>query len=83
MFRVHVDEPILGGELVLNGRAARLMKNVDGAYWAKWSGSDASGEISIAYADGMSVKCTVGYVTNGMTDIQNFEVRRRRCEQMA
>ncbi|MCW2337298.1 hypothetical protein M2337_001531 [Sphingobium sp. B2D3A] len=81
MFRVDVDETIIGGELVLNGNAARLMKNVDGAYWAKWTGGDASGEIIIRYPDKKSAVCRIGYVTSGM-DIREFVVRHRICEQM-
>jgi hypothetical protein len=81
MFRVIVDEPIVGGDLTLNGRSAHLMHNVDGAYWAKWTGSDASGQIVIRYADGANTTCRVGYVTRGMTEIQDFEITRRECEQ--
>jgi hypothetical protein len=79
MFRVEVDEPISGGELTLNGNSVKLMKNIDGAYWAKWAGADAGGEIIVHYADGMSARCEIGYVTHGMTDIQDFRILRRAC----
>ena len=82
MFSVNVDEQIVGGTLILNGRSARLMKNLDGAYWAKWNGSDASGRIEILYPDGGSITCNVGYVTNGMRDIQMFSVTDRVCQQV-
>jgi hypothetical protein len=79
MFRVEVDEPIDGGTLTLNGNSAALIKNADGAYWAKWDGSDASGRIEIVYPDGTKAVCTVGYVTNGLLEIQNFVVTDRQC----
>ena len=79
MFRVEVDEPITGGKLTLNGKSAALMKNVDGAYWAKWNGSDAAGEVEVRYPDGSTATCQIGYVTHGM-GIQTIQVRRRHCE---
>ncbi|MBY6217559.1 hypothetical protein [Qipengyuania aquimaris] len=82
MFAVDVDEEIDRGNLVLNGDAAALMKNTDGAYWAKWDGSDASGYIELIYPDGETVRCEVGYVTQGMRDVQSFEVRERACAQV-
>ena len=82
MFSVNVDEPIVGGTLTLNGGNASLMKNVDGAYWAKWGGSDASGQIAVVFPDGARAVCKVGYVTNNMTDIQRFSVKDRKCEQV-
>lgn len=82
MFAVDVDEPISGGALILNGNSAGLMKNIDGAYWAKWSGSDASGSIVVRYPDGAKTTCSVGYVTHGMSDIQRFEIKKRICEQL-
>ena len=82
MFRVEVDEAIDHGTLTLNGRSVGLMKNVDGAYWAKWNGSDASGQIDIVFTDRAGASCAVGYVTHGISDIQQFLVRRRRCMQV-
>jgi hypothetical protein len=82
MFRVDVDEPIEHGKLTLNGNSADLMKNLDGAYWAKWSGSDARGTIEIVFPDGGATTCRVGYITNGM-GVQDFSIRNRRCEQEA
>ena len=78
MFRVEVDEPIAAGSLSLNGNSARLMKNVDGAYWAKWNGSDASGRIDIVYPDGGKAFCRIGYVTQGM-GTQTLSIRNRVC----
>ena len=78
MFRVYVDEPVAGSTLTLNGQSARLMNNVDGAYWAKWNGADAHGRIDITYPDGGKATCRIGYVTSGM-GIQNVSVRRRVC----
>jgi hypothetical protein len=78
MFAVDVDEPIAGGTLTLNGRSARLKKNMDGRYWAKWNGSDADGKIDILYPDGGKASCRIGYVTHGMS-IQNFSVSKRIC----
>jgi hypothetical protein len=78
MFRVYVDEPIATGTLTLNGHSARLMANVDGAYWAKWNGADAGGQIEIRYRDGGEAFCHIGYVTNGM-GIQTVRVRKRVC----
>ncbi|MGE3692861.1 MAG: hypothetical protein AB7F98_15915 [Novosphingobium sp.] len=81
MFRVQVDEPVVGGVLVLNGHSAKLMHNVDGAYWAKWNGSDASGTVEVQYPDGSKTICQVGYVTHGMIEPQEFVIERRKCHQ--
>jgi len=81
MFSVSVDEPVKGGTLTLNGRSANLIHNIDGAYWAKWNGSDASGTIRVIFPDGKSTICRIGYVTPGM-GIQRFEVLNRRCNQV-
>lgn len=80
MFAVDVDEKIEDGTLVLNGKSAALFHNVDGAYWGKWNGSDASGRIDVRYPDGTLVYCRVGYVTQGM-EPQRFTVRHRKCTQ--
>ena len=77
-FNVHVDEPVEGGTLTLNGSTVRLMKNGDGVYWAKWHGADASGRIDIDFLDGSRTTCPIGYVTNGM-GIQQFTVSRHVC----
>ena len=82
MFKVNVNERIVGGRLTLNGRSDRLMRSLDGAYWAKWNGSDASGSIEILYPDGEKVTCNVGYVANGIFDIQEFAVTDRVCQQV-
>ncbi len=82
MFAVDVDEPIDGGTLTLNDQSAKLMQNLDGSYWAKWEGSDASGSIMIRYPDGKSTICPVGYVTHGMIPPIEFEVRERKCVQV-
>lgn len=82
MIAVDVDEEIEGGKLVLNGKSAGLTKNVDGVYWAKWDGPDASGYIEIRYPDGERIQCRVGYVTHGM-EPQRFEVRDRTCSMNA
>lgn len=82
LFAVEVDEPIAGGSLTLNGHSAKLMRNVDGVYWAKWSGSDADGRIDVAFADGASASCRVGYVTRGMTEVQRFSVKARKCQKL-
>ncbi|UOR14687.1 hypothetical protein [Qipengyuania aquimaris] len=82
MFAVDVDEEIDGGTLVLNGESAALMQNMDGSYWARWDGSDASGFIELIYPDGKTARCEVGYVTQGMLDVQSFEVRERACAQV-
>jgi hypothetical protein len=82
MFSVSVDEEIRGGTLTLNGASAPLMRNVDGAHWAKWDGSDASGTIQIVFPDGATTACDVGYVTHGMTDVQTYVVADRVCSQV-
>ena len=81
MFRVEVDEQVVGGRLFLNEKSARLMRNADGAYWGKWTGSDASGRIEIDYPDGSVVVCKIGYVTHGL-EIQDFQIRKRNCLQV-
>lgn len=81
LFAVDVDEPIEGGTLTLNGHSARLASNVDGAYWATWDGSDADGQIEVRFADGSTTHCPVGYVTNGMTEVQRYRVKARKCRQ--
>ena len=78
MFKMEVDEPITGGELILNGRSARLMKNVDGAYWGKWNGADADGEMVVHYSDGATARCRIGYATRGM-EIQTYRIQHRQC----
>ncbi len=83
MFSVSVDEPVEGGRLVLNGRSADLMQNVDGNYWAKWDGADAHGQIEIQYPDGTMTACEIGYVTNGLQNVQQFAVTDRTCEWMS
>jgi len=83
MFRVQADEPIESGRLILNGRSADLMRNVDGAYWAKWDGADASGQIELFFAGGRTVRCEIGYVTNGLIEVQEFVVESRRCRQVS
>ena len=80
LFAVEVDEPIKGGVLTLNGKSAKLMRNIDGRFWAKWDGSDADGSVDVTFVDGASASCRVGYVTNGMTDVQAFRIIARRCE---
>jgi hypothetical protein len=79
MFSVDVDEPISGGTLTLNGASARLMKNIDGAYWGIWNGADASGTIEVLYPGGQRASCSVGYVTPGMS-IQTYTIRNRKCQ---
>lgn len=79
MCSVTVDEEVSGGTLTLSGKSARLMRNVDGAYWARWDGSDASGTIEVVYPDGAKAVCEVGYVTHGMTDVQAYAVVDRQC----
>ncbi len=83
MFSVSVDEEVSGGTLTLNGKRAPLMRNVDGAYWAKWDGSDASGTIEVVYPDGTKAVCEIGYVTHGMTDVQKYAVIDRQCTAVA
>lgn len=80
MFSVTVDEEVRSGTLTLNGASAPLMENVDGAYWAKWDGSDASGRIVVVFADGGTAVCDIGYVTHGM-GVQSYQVANRRCSQ--
>lgn len=82
LFRVQTDEPVVSGSLQLNGKSANLMKNFDDAYWAKWNGSDASGKITLQFEDGASTTCIVGYVTNGMNEIQEYAVSRRVCKHV-
>lgn len=83
MFSVSVDEPVKGGRLILNGKSANLMRNVDGHYWAKWNGADASGRIDIEFPDGSIASCRIGYVTNGMLEIQHYAVTDRLCAPVA
>ena len=83
LFAVEVDEPIKGGVLTLNGHSAKLMRNIDGRYWAKWDGPDADGRIDVKFVDGASASCRVGYVTNGMTDVQRFRIFARKCEPLS
>ncbi len=82
MFSVDVDEEIAGGTLTLNGSSARLERNADGTYWAKWDGSDASGQITLEYPDGSTARCEVGYVTHGIKE-QRYQVVDRECEDQS
>lgn len=81
-FAVDVDEDIRGGTLTLNGKTSELTQNLDGQYWGKWGGSDASGEIELIFLDGENVRCPVGYVTHGMIEPQKFIVSDRDCKQV-
>lgn len=83
MFSVTVDEEVSGGALTLNGKRAPLMRNVDGAYWAKWDGPDASGKIEFVFPDGAKAVCEIGYVTRGMTDVQRYAVIDWECTAVA
>ncbi len=82
MFSVSADEDIRAGTLTLNGKSAPLMRNIDGAHWAKWDGSDASGVIEIVFPDGTTTVCEVGYVTHGMMDVQTYVIADRVCAQV-
>ena len=79
MFAVDVDEEIEGGTLTLNDNTANLTRNLDGRYWVKWGGSDASGHIEVSFPDGETARCTIDYVTHGMIDIQEFVIKDRVC----
>lgn len=81
MFSVAVDEDIDHGTLSLNDNTGKLMRNMDGKYWAKWSGSDASGHIEVVFSDGETTRCEVGYVTHGLLEVQEFVVENRTCRQ--
>lgn len=81
MFSVAVDEDIDHGTLTLNGNTGKLMRNMDGNYWAKWSGSDASGHIEVVFSDGETTRCEVGYVTHGLLEVQEFVVENRKCRK--
>lgn len=82
MFAVDVDEPIAGGTLMLNARFTELMRDAGGTYTARWDGADGSGSIAIRYPDGATISCRIGYVTNGLREVQRFVVRARQCEQV-
>lgn len=82
MVRVEADEAVEGATLVLNGRSAPLIKNVDGAYWGKWNGGDADGLIEVRFAVGATAVCRVGYLSSGM-GVQEFRIDRRQCRQVA
>lgn len=83
MFSVQVDEPIAGGTITLNGGTVPLMKNVDGAYWAKWREAVAEGKITVRFPDGKSVSCGVGYKPGSSPRMQVFAIRDRKCAPLA
>lgn len=79
MFSVAVDEPIVDGRMTLNGASARLMKNLDGAYWAKWREVPGKGEIVVFYADGTSASCKIAYIPGTTPQHQAFAIHNRKC----
>lgn len=82
MFSVAVDEPIVGGRVTLNGGSAPLMKNLDGAYWAKWREVAAEGEMVVTFADGKTASCKITYVPGTSPQRQAYAVRHRECVRL-
>lgn len=78
MVRVESDEPIRDGQLIVNGAAANLMKNADGAYWAKWTGADTEGRIEVHFLDGQATTCEIAHLRSEGV-VQTFKVANRRC----
>ena len=79
MFSVAVDEPIIGGRITLNGGSAGSMKNLDGAYWAKWREVAAEGEMVVTFADGNIVSCPIAYIPGSSPQRQAYAIRDRQC----
>lgn len=83
MFSVEVDEPIAGGRITLNGGSAKLMKNLDGAYWAKWREVVAEGDMVVTFADGKTASCKIAYVPGTSPQRQAYAIRDRKCVRLA
>jgi hypothetical protein len=82
MFSVAVDELVIDGRITLNGGSAKLMKNLDGAYWAKWREKVAEGELKVVFADGKSASCKIAYVPGRSPQRQAFAIRNRKCARL-
>ena len=82
MFSVAVDEPIVDGRMTLGGASAPLMKNLDGAYWAKWRDEAAEGELVVIFADRKTVSCKIAYVPGGSAQHQAYAIRNRKCSRL-
>lgn len=82
MFSVAVDEPILEGSITLNGGSAPLMKNLDGAYWAKWREVAAEGAMVVTFADRKTASCPIAYVPGSSPQRQAYAIRDRQCRRL-
>ena len=82
MFAVEVDEPIKSGTITLNDGSAPLIKNLDGAYWAKWTERDAKGKIVVLFPDGTETSCEISYAVGKSPQMQRFKVVFRQCMQI-
>lgn len=79
MFSLAVDEPIIDGHIKLNDGTAKLIKNLDGAYWAKWREVEAKGEMAVTFADGKAVSCKIAYIPGTSPQRQAYVIRNRKC----
>jgi hypothetical protein len=82
MFSVAVDEPIIDGLITLNGGSAKLIKNLDGAYWAKWREKAAEGELMVVFTDGKRASCKIEYAPGNSPQRQAFAIRNRKCARL-
>ena len=77
-FEVELDEPALAASLTLNGETME-MEGGPRRFRASRDVSDASGEIRIRFVGGESVRCRIGYITNGEREPHLIDIRSRKC----
>lgn len=77
-FVLNADREIRSAHLTLNGKSKTMVIYGKSAS-ASMMLSDASGEIAIAFADGTTSKCRIGYITNGEIEPHQIEVIEGKC----
>ena len=79
-FEISSDEPIKSVELDLaNMRKFEVQLISEHHAVARAYTADSSGEIRVLLSNGATVKCRVGYITNGEAEPHQFIIRQRRC----
>lgn len=77
-FVVNADRAIRSAQLTLNGKSKAMVLDGKSAS-ASMMLSDASGEIAIAFADGTTSKCRIGYITNSEMEPHEIVVEGGKC----
>jgi hypothetical protein len=77
-FIVSVDREPKSALLTLNGTTL-AMKRQGSTFITSRHVSDASGKISVYFADGSVVVCVIGYITNGEFEPHHFAIVDQKC----